>query len=305
MFATVLGVGFASCNDDDDAPIVLPSEIKPTVIEEALATSSEVLGDVDKDGVEKIISVGASSYDVSEIILTKDKKALIKPKSESAAKAMTSRAIISNSIICDYTIDGSNIIINAGGSIGKITIPLANAAQIMIQSTLVNVTYVTLLPPATNNEKSLCRPWSNPSYTAGIFVDKIPVWGAQVSEKTGCRSIMELKNLIVEKLVVDGKIKDEGFKLLSSDLVSVNFMTSGVVYFCFSNGTMEKSTWSWTNEAKGELKTTIDNREVNVAVRFKKGTPNTAIFVIDANTNGITGTGVHKLSGRLVVTMTE
>lgn len=304
MFAAVLCFGFASCgSDSDDDPIVLPDDIKPTVIDEALALPNEKLPDVMKEGVQRIIETTSATARLEKVVLVKGMEAIVYPK------ALT-KAINDNAIVCTYTIEGGYIVIDTKSTLGEIKIPVEGAVEIVTSTGTEPAKEITLPAPSTDNAKSLCRPWGNTKFKAGVFFDKVPVWGANDSEKKDYNSIIDLKNAVVNKLIKDSNLRDEGFKLLTNNLIAANFMSNNVVYFTYHNVqkntiSVEESKWSWVDEAKGKLKTTLDNVEVNVDVRFQKGTPNKAVFIIDANLAGVGGLGVHTLSGRLVCTMTE
>ena len=134
----------------------------------------------------------------------------------------------------------------------------------------------------------------------------LPVLEETLSDFDNIKVINEdIMNVDLNKLISDQGLKNEGFNLLRNNLTGVNFVNNGTVYFTYADGKIEESTWKWIDKTNGKLNTTLDGVNVNVVLRFKKGQPNTAYFVIDANLAGIGGLGVHTLSGQLICTMTD
>lgn len=301
MFAAMLTFGFTSCDDSDDAPINLPDDIKPTVIDEALAIVSDKLPGIDKAGIERFIESKGGMLD--KILVYKSGTAIVIP---AATKAINEEAIV-----CNYEIKDDFIVITAPAPIGEIkistTVAVDAAVSIILNGGTEAATEIAIPAASTDNAKSLCRPWSKAKYKAGVLFDKVPVWGAQEKEKVDYNSIIDLQNAVAKKLTTDSDLKDNGISILSKNLIGASFASNNKVFFTFEDvrgkKSIEESTWKWIDEAKGTLETTLDGEKVKIDVRFQKGTPNKAIFVIDAKVKGIGGLGVHTLSGRLVCTM--
>ncbi|MCQ2220172.1 MAG: hypothetical protein MJZ12_02195 [Prevotella sp.] len=290
--AFALALGFSSCSSSEDDPIVLPDEIKPTITDEILAMPLEVLDQPKDNDEEAVISV--TDAPIEKIVLAKGKKAMIYKK--------TTRAINDNVILCSYKVVGSDIVIEALGY--TIKIGTGAVASVMIGNDEYPAKKQAIDAPA-GNEVSLCRAWGNAKYRAAVKFDQLPVYGAKADEQVEVASIIDLNKKILNKLISDQGLKNEGFNLLRNNLTGVNFVNNGTVYFTYADGKIEESTWKWIDKTKGKLNTTLDGVNVNVELRFKKGQPNTAYFVIDANLAHIGGLGVHTLSGQLICTMTD
>lgn len=289
-FAFILG--FSSCSNSEDDPIVLPDDILPTVTDAILAMPLDVLDQPKDNDEEAVISV--TDAPIEKIVLAKGKKAMIYKK--------TTRAINDNVILCSYKVVGSDIVIEALGY--TIKIGTGAIASIAIDEILYSAKKQAIDAPA-GNEVSLCRAWGNAKYRAAVKFDQLPVYGAKADEQVEVASIIDLNKKILNKLISDQGLKNEGFNLLRNNLTGVNFVNNGTVYFTYADGKIEESTWKWIDKTNGKLNTTLDGVNVNVVLRFKKGQPNTAYFVIDANLAGIGGLGVHTLSGQLICTMTD
>lgn len=291
--AVALALGFSSCSSSEDDPIVLPDEIKPTITDEILAMPLEVLGQPVENDEEAVYSI--TDAPIGKIVLAKGKKAMV-------YKNTTVRAINDNIIICNYKVVGTDIVIEAAGY--TIKIGTGAVASVVIDEMVYSAKKQAIDAPA-GNEVSLCRAWGNAKYRAAVKFDQLPVYGAKADEQVEVASIIDLNKKILNKLISDQGLKNEGFNLLRNNLTGVNFVNNGTVYFTYADGKIEESTWKWIDKTNGKLNTTLDGVNVNVVLRFKKGQPNTAYFVIDANLAGIGGLGVHTLSGQLICTMTD
>lgn len=301
LLAATLSLGAISCEDAENAPIVLDPTIKPTVVDEVLAKMSDKL-DAHHGEVTPFIAFPDKGAPIRKIVIAEGGKAFL----YSAPSEAITRSIISDVITCEYKIVDGNIVINAGKEYGDITITsIGNAVKIAIESVIYAAEKEETPAPTTESAVNICRAWSKAKYSAGIYFDKLPIYGAIDKEKVEVDDIRILKKSIMDKLVTDTKLKDEGFKFLENNIVGINFLTNGKVYVTYSNDTVEESEWNWIDEAKGKLHTTIDGKEVDIDVRCEAGTPNTAYFIIDANLNGVGGIGKHTLSGRFVCKMTD
>ena len=300
ILAATLSLSAISCSDSENDPIVLDSSIMPTVVDDVLAMSSESLGKTEK-AVDPAVITPESASSIKKIVIGDGMKAYIYP--------LGTKAINSDVIVCEYKIEDGNIVINGGDTFGDITITsVENAVQIALKGMNYKGEKKETTAPKSTNEVNICRAWSNAKYSAGIYVDKLPVYGAKGNEKKETDNIVDLKNAIMEKLKTENNMVDDGFKFLQNNITGVNFLTNGKVLISYSNGTVEESDWKWVDEANGKLTTTIDGKEVDVDVRCeaaKNGKSNTIYFVIDANLEGVGNLGVHKLSGRLICKMTD
>lgn len=297
LIAAILGFTTVSCSDSDNAPIVLDDSIPPTTVDDALAIVSEVIAATDSKGVLSSISP-ASDCAIGKIVAGYGKAFIF--------KSGATRAINSDVIVCEYKVENGKLIINGGAEFGEIVVTTVdNAVSIAFQGMMLPGTKEDLAPAKSDSEISICRAWSNATYTAGIYVDKLPIYGAKPEEKVERSSIIELKDAIMNKLQKDNKMTDDGFKFLAHNIVGLEILTNGKLYISYDNGNVEESDWRWISEKDGKFTTTIDGKSVNVDVRYKAGDPNTAYFVIDANLEGVGNLGVHELSGRLVCRMTD
>lgn len=301
-------LGFSSCSNSDDDPIVLDPTVKTTITDLLLAEKSDVLDKplADFDVREWIVTDDAP---IAKVIISKSKKAVVylSKKKDASAKGTRAAAINEDVIVCDYTVDASgNIVVNVAGHTIKVSIE--DYANIIVDE-VVHATTSELLPaPTDNNEIALCREWKNAKYTASVYFDKLPIYGAKAEEQVELADVRTLTKNVKDKLIKSGSngLKDEGFDMLSNNLVGVNFLNNGTVYFSYQDGKVEESSWQWVDKAAGKLKTTLDGVAVNVVLRFKKGDKgNTAYFIIDANLKGIGGLGVHDLNGQLICKMTD
>lgn len=300
LFAAILSLGLTSCSVDDDEEIVLDNTIQTTIADEVLTKAA----DVTLQTVEQTPAVVELAADapVSKIVIGTDGKAILY-MNQQAPRAIVDGA---NVYTAEYEVTNEGIKIVCSELGVNILVP----ADLVGEITFDNNSYAiigALQVPATASpaEHNICRTWSHPVYTAGVFFDKLPVYGASAADKAGVNSIRELASKVLDRIVAqDSDLHDEGFKLLSSDIESLTF-TNEKVYLRFTNGNVEESTWTWTNQSKGQLKTVIDGKDVALEARFEGGTPNKAYFVIDANCEGVGGLGVHTLTGRLVCTMND
>lgn len=298
ILAVTLSFNLASCSDSDDDPIVLDPTVKETIAEQIMAMSSESLPAVTKVGSDIIITATSPDSPIEKIVITKEGKAIVYP-------AVTRSSVATNTIECTYTLDGDDMIINAGGTLGTIKVSVSSVAtSIIINSASYNATSLEVPAGATATEVSLCRNWSNTKYRAAVWFDKLPVYGANDNEMTEVTDIRTLKNNILDKVTTED-INKENFNILKNDLVSAYFLNNKTVYFTYSNGNVEESSWKWLNESEGKFETYIDGGKVIVDVRFKKGTPNTAYFVIEGTVNCTGNLGKHVVSGKLICTMTD
>lgn len=298
ILAVTLSFNLASCSDSDDDPIVLDPTVKETIAEQIMAMSSESLPAVTKVGSDIIITATSPDSPIEKIVITKEGKAIVYP-------AVTRSSVATNTIECTYTLDGDDMIINAGGTLGTIRVSVSSVAtSIFINSTSYNATSLEVPAQATATEVSLCRNWSNTKYRAAVWFDKLPVYGANDNEMTEVTDIRTLKNNILDKVTTED-INKENFNILKNNLVSAYFLNNKTVYFTYSNGNVEESSWKWLNESEGKFETYIDGGKVIVDVRFKKGTPNTAYFVIEGTVNCTGNLGKHVVSGKLICTMTD
>lgn len=300
LFAAPLTFGLTSCSVEDDSEIVLDDEIKPTIADEVLTKAT----DVKLQTVEQTPAVVelAENAPVSKIVIGSDGNALL------YMNAQAPRAIIdgTNVYTASYNVTAEGIVIVCEELGVNILVPADLANEVTIDNASYAILGALQVPAnATAAELNICRTWKNPVYTAGVFFDKLPIYGVSAADKASVRSIQELASKVLDRIVAqDSDLRNEGFKLLSSDIESLTF-TSEKVYLRFTNGKVEESTWTWTDKNKGQLKTVVDGKDVVLEARFEEGTPNKAYFVIDANCEGVGGLGVHTLSGRLVCTMTD
>lgn len=300
ILAATLSMSAISCTNDENDPIVLDDTIMPTVVDDVLAKSSESLDKAEKAVAPAVITPESTSS-IKKIVIGDGMKAYIYP--------IGTKAINSDVIVCEYTIEDGNIVIKGGDTFGDITITsVENAVEIAFQGMNYKGEKKETTAPKSTNEINICRAWSNAKYSAGIYVDKLPVYGAKEDEKKETDNIVDLKNAIMKKLETKEGFINDGFKFLNNNITGVNFLTNGTVLISYDNGTVEESDWKWVDEANGKLTTTIDGKEVDVDVRCetaKNGKSNTVYFVIDANLEGVGNLGVHKLSGRLICKMTD
>lgn len=301
-------LGFSSCSNSEDDPIVIDPTVKTTITDLLLKETSEDIGKPDPDFAVREWTV-TDDAPVEKVIISKSEKAIVYlSKKAAGAKGTRAAAINENVIVCDYTMEGSNIIIQAGGHTIKVSI--IDYASIIIDE-IAHATNSDLLPAPTDvNEIALCREWKNAEYTASVYFDKLPIYGAKAEEQTFIKDVRELTKKVKDKLIKDGSngLKDEGFDMLRNNLVGVNFLNNGTVYFSYQDGKVEESSWKWIDKSKGKLNTTLDGVNVNVDLRFKKGGEgkvNNAFFIIDANLRGVGGLGVHDLNGQLICRMTD
>lgn len=302
-------LGFSSCSNSDDDPIVLDPTVKTTITDLLLAEKSDVL---DKPLADFAVREWTVTDDapIAKVIISKSEKAIVYLAKEGVAPAKGTRAAAINEdvIVCDYTVEGSNIVVNVAGHTIKVS--LIDYANIIVDE-VAHATTSELLPaPTDNNEIALCREWKNAKYTASVYFDKLPIYGAKAEEQVELADVRTLTKNVKDKLIKNGSngLKDEGFDMLRNNLVGVNFLNNGTVYFSYQDGKVEESSWQWVDKAAGKLKTTLDGVAVNVVLRFKKGDEgkvNTAFFIIDANLKGIGGLGVHDLNGQLICKMTD
>lgn len=300
LFAATLSFGLTSCNTKDDDEIVLDNTIKSTIAEEVLQKSTDVnIPPVEQTPAVVEMEAGAP---VSKVVMCSNNKFIAYTATKSG------RAIVdgSNVFTGTYDISLAGFVINSPELGLQITIPLDLIGSVKIGDDAYAIASSLKVPDsATPTELSICRTWSNPTYTAGVYFDKLPVYGTKVEDKAGLSSIKDLSKTVLNRIIAkDSNLRDEGFELLSSDIESLTF-TSSKVYLRYENARVEESTWEWIDQSKGQLKTVIDGKDVTLEARFEKGNPNKAYFVIDANCTGVGGLGVHTLSGRLVCTMTE
>lgn len=297
MAATLAFVNVSCSSNDDDDEIVLDNTIKLTTVDDAMAIASEALEAPEKTTTPSIITPDAGCS-IDKIVVGDGGKAFLYAK--------VTKAINSDVIVCTYRVEDGKIIINGGSLFGDVVVTTVdNALSIAINGVLFGGTKQDTALPGSVNAVNICRAWSNATYTAGIYVDKLPIYGATASEKQEVSSIVSLKNAIMTKLKKENNMTDEGFKFLEHNIVGINFLNNGKVYITYDNSTVEESSWRWIDESKGKLSTTIDGYDVNVDVRCTKGKPNTAYFIIDANMQGVGNLGVHTLSGRLVCKMKD
>lgn len=301
LLAATMSLGFTSCSVEDDPEIVLDNTIKPTIIDDVLQkTATVTLPAVATTPAVVEIAAGAP---VSKIVIGSDGKAIV-----FATNAPAARAIVdgSNVFTGTYTITAEGFVIACPELGLDIIVPADLLSDIHIGDDAYAIVSSLQVPAsASATELSICRTWTNPIYTAGVFFDKLPVYGVKAEDKAGVASIKDLaKNVLNRILAEDSNLRNEGFELLSSDIETLTF-THDRVYVRFENGRVEESTWSWTDQTKGQLSTVIDGKNVALDVRFETGSPNKAYFVVDANCEGVGGLGVHTISGRLVCTMTD
>lgn len=290
MMAVVLSSGMVSCGDDDEV-IVLDPEIKKTIVDEVLTLSKDVaLEDAKFITTPKEVSIPKGP--LKKIVFCEEEAILY--------VADATRAIVDgkNVFVCEYTMDGTNLIIE-NDELGTITVSMTGIMEVMIDKDSYPCEVVTLPAAATPTAVGLCRTWKNPTYQAAIFFDQLPIYG--VNEHKTYTEVKPLIEDVLDKILAqDSNLRDRSFQLLSSDIESVNFMTNGKVYLKFADGKVEESDWEWISEADGKIKTVVDGKDVVIDVRFEAGEPNKAHFVIDANCAGIDGLGVHSLSGRII-----
>lgn len=299
FMAVALAFGFTSCSSSDDDPIDLPKDILPTITDNLLAMVSENLSAEESGVPSKVITLSDVKAPIEKLILSKSMKAIL-------YKNPLTKAINDNVIVCNYEIEGTNIIIKVDGYTIKVSMTDMN--NIIIDEQVFAVTTNTLPEPTAVNDINLCREWKDAKYTAAIKFDNLPVWGAKTEEQTEFADVRELNRKVINKIIKDSSLKDEGFNMLRNNLVGVNFVNNGTVFFSYQDGKVEESTWKWVDASKGKLNTTLDGKNVNVDLRFKKGEagkPNTAYFIIDANLAGVGGLGVHHLTGQLICKMTD
>lgn len=299
LFAVALCAGMVSCDNEDDPGIVLDPTIQPTVVDDVLAQPTV---DIDADATRPVPTVVEleASAPVTKLVI--GPREVIAYLAESTPARGTTEA--SNVFHGTYTIGLSGFTFTVPG-IGEITVPMDMIGSVLIGGLPYSIDAALATVPGTPGEVSLCRTWTNPTYRAGIYFDKLPIYGVSDTEKNGSRSIAELARTVLSRIIAeDSKFVNEGFKLLSSDIESLTF-TSNKVYLVFENGRVEESSWKWVDQAKGKLSTVIDGKDVVIETRFEKGTPNKGHFVIDANCEGIGGLGAHTISGRLVCSMND
>lgn len=296
LMAMLACFAFVSCNNNEDDPIELDPTIKKTVADEVMELSPVELSKKSKTDTPIVIHFKNSDCPLEKIVIL-DTESLLYPKQ--------TRAISSDVITCPYTIDGDVITIKSGSAYGDIVVKLGDVIEVTINDITYTADQESLPEPDSASEVGLCRCWTNAKYSAGIYFDKLPIYGANEAEKAEKSDVRNLKDAIMNKLMAEKGLKDEGFAFLNDNITGVNFLTNGIVYITYSSGRVEESAWKWIDEAKAKLNTTIDGVKVDVDVRFKSGTPNTAYFVIDANLQGVGGLGVHTLSGKLVCKMTD
>lgn len=302
LMAVTLSFGMTSCgSDDDDNGIVLDPTIKATiadVVEKYPAVELGKLVSVLPDGAFTV-SIKDAKAAITKIVVD-DTKAIVY---KSETKAVVDGE---NVFVCQYKLEGDKIVISCPELEANITVSMDDAADILINDDPFKAELAKAPAAATPNEVSICRTWKNPGYTAGVWFDKLPIYGVQAAEQKEVKEIKVLAKSVMDKLIAkDSKLYDDGFKILSSDIESVTFLTNNVVYVVYTNGKVEESTWKWTNQANGELSTVIDGKDVALTARFQKGTPNKAYFVITANMEGVGGLGVHTLTGRLVCNLND
>lgn len=298
FMAVTLAFGFTSCSSSDDDPIIIDPTIKETIKDEILKLPIDVLDAPQADGAVEKYTI--ESAPIESVILTKSDKAIVK------INPLT-KAFNDNVIVCNYTVEGTNIVIKAGKYTIKVN--MLDVANIIIDDQPYSCTTEELPEPTEANEISLCREWKEAKYTASLYFDKLPVWGAKTEEKKELSDIRELNNKVITKLIKDSNLRDEGFKMISNNLTGVNFVSNGTVYFTYQDGKIEESTWKWKDKKNAKLTTTLDGKEVTIDIRFKKGASadkvNTVYFIIDTKIEGVGGLGVHELTGQLICKMTD
>lgn len=298
LFAAALSFGLTSCGVEDDPGIVLDDTIKPTVIDDIQKLPTNVTLPAAKQ--EPAVVEMSEESPVSKILLGSDSKALVFTKSVAA------RAIVdgTNVYTGTYTITSEGYVVECPELGASIIVPFDLVGDIQIGEDAYAIEESLKVPDsATPAELSICRTWGNPSYTAGVFFDKLPVYGTKDEEKASVQSIQVLAKKVLDRIVAqDSSLRDEGFKLLSSEIESLTF-TSQKVFVRFTDKRVEESVWSWTDQSKGQLKTVIDGKDVALEARFEA--PNKAYFIVTANCEGVGGLGVHTLSGKLICTMTD
>lgn len=299
LCAVFLSLGMASCSNDDDKGIVLDDSVSPTVIDDILGKATGVgLGAI--KCAPRVVELSPAAP-ISKIVIGSEGEALLfMPESKAVVSG-------SNFYMATYEITSSDIVI-VSEELGLITIPLTDVvgAAATIDSETYKITkYMEIPKDATPTAVSIYRSWYAPTYTAGVFFDKLPIYGVTSADKVGKSKIETLKNEVLRRIIAkDSNLKDQGFKILTHDIACLT-VTAENFYVVYDNGDVESSTWKWLDQAKGKLQTVIDGKEVVIDVRFEKGNPNKAYFVIDANCEGIGGLGVHTISGRIICTMSD
>jgi len=297
--AAIMSFSITSCGTkDDDEGIVLDPTIKKTVVDEVIEMPITNINEDERTVELAKITPIKEDCPIDKFVLLYDNNAFLFPKSGT-------RAFNSGVISCTYTVQGKNIIIETGKSYGKVTIKLDAITQVYMNGETYEASKEDIPALTSVSEKNLCRTWKNAKYSAGIYFDKLPVYGAIESEKGEVDDVRILKNAIMQKLIKEEKLKDEGFKFLNNSIKAVNFLADGYLYITYADDTVEESKWTWKDQSAAKLNTYIDGVNVDVDVRYKTGTPNEVYFVIDANLKGVGGLGQHTLSGRLICHMTE
>lgn len=301
LFAATFSLGLTSCSVEDDEEIVLDSTVKSTVVDDVMSKSTDnVIPAAKQAPIEIKLASGAP---ISKIIIGSNAKAILYKSNAQAARAIVDG---SNVYTGTYTITADGFVIACPELGADILVPADLVSDIHIGDDAYAIASATEVPTsATATDLSICRTWSNPTYAAGVYFDKLPVYGVKAEDKAGVKSIKDLANAVVNRILAeDSSLRNEGFDILSSDIESLTF-TADKVYLRFENGRVEESTWAWNDKSKGQLKTVVDGKDVTLDARFESGTPNKAYFIIDANCEGVGGLGVHTLSGRLICTMTD
>lgn len=298
LIASALSFGLVSCSVEDDPEIELDKTIKPTVIDDILAKPSAVtLPSTDQAPIEVELSTESP---VSKIVIGSDNKALLYKANVQA------RAIVgsTNVFTGEYTIEGDCFVIVCEELGLNIKVPMDFLDDVTINDVSYKIEETLQIPTsATTADENICRTWTRPVYTAGVFFDKLPVYGVSDADKEEVADIKVLAKRIFDRIVAENSdLRDEGFDLLSSNIESLTF-TANKVYLRFEDGRVEESTWEWTDLSKNLLKTVVDGKEVALEARFEA--PDKAYFIVTANCEGVGGLGVHTLSGALICKMVE
>ena len=96
-------LGFSSCSNSEDDPIVIDPTVKTTITDLLLKETSEELESPKKDFAVRGWTV-TDDAPVAKVIVSKSEKAIVYLKMAASAKGTRAAAINENVIVCDYTI---------------------------------------------------------------------------------------------------------------------------------------------------------------------------------------------------------
>lgn len=301
FMAVTMLLSISSCSKDDDDPID-PAPVSGPTIEDYLNMPTDVKLPAAENQPVKITMEEAGSGFAGFTLIEKDLMAIVELERAETRAAVAGKYFLR---VPFKRVNSTTVTIDVP-DMGEVTLTFQNKTSVTLLRQLRQYkATIQSIPEATNiTEENLNRTWHTIEYRAIIMFDRVPAYNKAMS------SIVDMQEdinkvfkpsqpftMIKDELLMTGFCGIYGDKGYNWTILGEKYWTNIETYEC---------SYSFVDREKGKMKLTIDGHTYDTDVRFEyKDHQNFLYLIMEQDFKALGTTGVHNISGKLIIKMTD